>query len=232
MSKNQPVDNELTRYQTSQSVVMCRNEIKNAPYNPRKISSEALKSLKANIKQIGLLGGIVVNKTTGHLVSGHQRLTALDSLERRNDYSLRVELVEMDEKTEKEQNIFMNSASVQGEFDLDMLREILPEIEYENAGLTIEDLSIIGVIDTVDAFAPDNLSDELNENYESRKQATKDLKSKIKSGYNERYETEPVVTLSFSSVKAKQAFMQRFGYDLNAAFINGDMFSEQIERIE
>ena len=132
-----------------QQIAIKRSEINFANYNPRKISDEAKKQLKANLKRIGLLGGVVWNKTTGNLVSGHQRVSVMDEVNRyesgENDYELRVEVVEMDEKTEKEQNIFMNNRSVQGEFDTDMLENMLSDIDYANAGLDDFDLQMLGI---------------------------------------------------------------------------------------
>lgn len=95
-----------------------RSDINFANYNPRKITQEARKNLKSNLKRVGLLGGIVWNEVTGNLVSGHQRISVIDEVNkynpdtRTNDYLIRVEVVHMDEKTEKEQNIFMNNRSV------------------------------------------------------------------------------------------------------------------------
>lgn len=84
-----------------------RSDINFANYNPRKITQEARKNLKANLKRVGLLGGIVWNEVTGNLVSGHQRISVIDEVNkynpdtRTNDYLIRVEVVHMDEKTEK-----------------------------------------------------------------------------------------------------------------------------------
>lgn len=130
-----------------------RSIINFANYNPRKIAPEARKSLKANLKRIGLLGGIVWNEVTGNLVSGHQRVSIIDEVNKynsdtkENDYLIRVEVVRMDEKTEKEQNIFMNNRSVQGEFDSDMLKDMLGGIDYNLAGLNDFDLSMLGIGD-------------------------------------------------------------------------------------
>lgn len=49
------------------------------PKNPRKIDAAALKALQQSLEVFGDLGGVVVNKTTGRLVSGHQRSKALDA---------------------------------------------------------------------------------------------------------------------------------------------------------
>lgn len=130
-----------------------RSIIKFANYNPRKIAPEARKNLKANLKRIGLLGGVVWNEVTGNLVSGHQRISIMDEVNKynsdtkENDYLIRVEVVHMDEKTEKEQNIFMNNRNVQGEFDSDMLKELLDGIDYNYAGLNDFDLNMLGVGD-------------------------------------------------------------------------------------
>ena len=54
-------------------------------------------------------------------------------------------MIDVDLKTEKEQNIFMNSASVQGEFDWTKLKPLALEIDTNAAGLTDSDLNFIGI---------------------------------------------------------------------------------------
>lgn len=128
-----------------------RSSIQFANYNPRKITPEAKKKLKDNIKRVGILGGIVWNERTKNLVSGHQRLSIIDEINRynpdtqENDYLVRVEVVDFDEKTEKEQNLFMNNRNVQGEFDFDELRNMIADIDYTLAGLTDFDLNMLGI---------------------------------------------------------------------------------------
>lgn len=133
----------------SQQLMVKRSDINFAHYNPRTISDEARKKLKANLKRVGLLGGIVWNKTTGNIVSGHQKVSVMDEVNRyengNNDYNIKVEVVEMDEKTEKEQNLFMNNRSAQGEYDNDMLKDMLIDIDYTNAGMDEFDLQMLGI---------------------------------------------------------------------------------------
>lgn len=130
-----------------------RSQINFANYNPRKITPEARKKLKANLKRVGILGGVVWNEVTGNLVSGHQRVSVIDEVNRynsetnENDYLIRVEVVQMDEKTEKEQNVFMNNRNVQGDFDSDMLKDLLDGIDYNLAGLDDFDLNMLGIGD-------------------------------------------------------------------------------------
>jgi hypothetical protein len=134
-----------------QQITVKRSEINFAAYNPRIITEDARKKLKKNLQNVGLLGGVVWNKTTGNLVSGHQRVAAMDSVNRydaetgENDYEFRVEVVEFDEVTEKEQNLFMNNRNVQGTFDDDMLVKMFDGIDYANAGFDATDLQILGL---------------------------------------------------------------------------------------
>ena len=80
---------ELSKYIKSESVELNRSAIHFADYNPRKLSDESRKTLKRGIKKFGLVGGIVVNKRTGlTVVSGHQRLSVMDELQKFPDNEL------------------------------------------------------------------------------------------------------------------------------------------------
>lgn len=118
-----------------------RSQLTNAPYNPRRISELAKRKLAQNIKRVGLVEPPVWNKRTGHIVSGHQRLDILDTLNQTQDYYLHVAEVDMDEKAEKEQVVFMNNTAAQGEYDIERLVEFFKtnqEIEIENTGYEYE----------------------------------------------------------------------------------------------
>lgn len=142
----------LSKYIKSESQELLRSQLHFADYNPRTISDESRKTLKRGIKKFGLAGGLVVNKRTDYtVVSGHQRLSVLDELQKynaethENDYTLRVDVVDVDEAGEQELNILLNNPNAQGQWDFDALSAILPNIDYRNAGLTEADLSMIGV---------------------------------------------------------------------------------------
>lgn len=157
------------RIKQSESRVIMRSQIRLAPYNPRKISDEARRRLKANLKRIGVLGGIVWNERTGNLVSGHQKVGIMDEVNRydpethENDYPIKVEVTDLDEKTEMEQNLFMNNREVQGEYDDDKLREMLKsDIDFSLAGFDDFDLQMLGIGDVDESFiANEKWSEEL-----------------------------------------------------------------------
>ncbi len=52
-------------------------DLKPNPRNPREISAEALDALRASIRELGDISGIVYNERLGHLTCGHQRVEAL-----------------------------------------------------------------------------------------------------------------------------------------------------------
>lgn len=248
------MSDELSKYFKSEPIEIKRSSIGFANYNPRKISGDALKKLKQNIKRVGLLGGIVWNESTGNIVSGHQRVTVLDQLNGYDstdstDYIMRVEKVNMSLKEEKEQNIFMNNQSVQGEFDLDTLRDMIPDIDYKSAGLTDQDLSMIGfdfempvVEDMASGFA--DLSDQYDTRRAEEKKAdemsreariahNKEVKAKVMADSSKQVDDmEAYVMLSFDTYAAKVSFMKRFGYDPSLKFIKGEIFDGQVERID
>lgn len=146
-----------------------RSEINFASYNPRTISEEARKKLKKNLQTVGLLGGVVWNMRSGNLVSGHQKVSIMDAVNRydaetgANDYEFRVEVVDFDDKTEKEQNLFMNNRAVQGTYDDDMLRELLQGIDYTNAGFDDTDMQLLGLGDFGDYDMGDMFGDDGND---------------------------------------------------------------------
>ncbi|MCC8037287.1 MAG: DNA methylase [Bacteroidales bacterium] len=125
-----------------------RSEINLCDYNPRLIDEEGRKALRRSLRKFGTLGGIIVNARNGNRVcSGNQKVAILDSIKGfpENDYELRVEVVDVDDKTEKEIVVVMNNQNVGGKWDFDRLREMIPEIDYKNVGFTDADLSVIGV---------------------------------------------------------------------------------------
>ena len=132
----------------SETIVLKRSEITPADYNPRTITDEARKALKKSIKENGIIGGMVWNKQTGNLVSGHQKLSIADEVnkyEAGNDYEIKVEVIDVDLKKEKELNVFFNSKAVQGEMDYKKLAQIFPDIDASLAGLDDVDLSMIEI---------------------------------------------------------------------------------------
>ena len=121
------------RLETFETKVVHRSEVVEADYNPRTITESAKKKLRKFLRTNGLWAPLIWNKQTGNLVSGHQRLTAMDSVLGTSDYELTVSVIDVDEKTEVTGNVFLNNPSAQGDWDyetLGQLHELFPDISY------------------------------------------------------------------------------------------------------
>lgn len=249
---------DLSKYIKSEVVELQRSAIHLAAYNPRTITEEGKKALKRIIKKYGLVGGIVVNRRTGMtVVSGHQRITVMDELQRydrktkENDYMLRVDLIDVDEKTEKELNIAMNNPNAQGMWDRDKLAEMIPDIEYKDVGLSEADLSLLG-LDYMFKTEEENelanslgdLMQEVNDEKEAEKaqrQAEraakvahmKEVKEQVRQAAEKSAgNMDAYLMLSFDNIENKNRFLQRFGYDADSKFVKGEDFDMRCEVID
>lgn len=231
------------KYKQSETIIVKRSQINFAPYNPRKEDPEIVRKLKKNFKTVGFLGGIVWNRRTSYLVSGHKRIQTLDIINNydgspEKDYDIKVEAVDLDDKTEREQNIFMNSPSAMGEFDMEKMKILVPGIDYEAAGLSVADMNIYGISimhDEVSASTTPIVDDfeEIQRPYEERKAAVKQMKEQIRQQSEQKVEDiESYVMLNFKSYRAKSSFMLRFGFSPDDKIIPGEMFADMVERVE
>lgn len=141
-------ETERKLYKQSETVFIKRSDIHFAAYNPRKRDEKVVEKLRRNFRKVGFMGGIQWNAVTGNLIGGHKRTEALDLIHGYDgtpatDYEIKVERIELDEKTEKEQNIFLNNRRAQGEMDYRLLAEIIDDINPEDAALEEYDMNMI-----------------------------------------------------------------------------------------
>ncbi|MCT4321810.1 ParB N-terminal domain-containing protein [Elizabethkingia anophelis] len=251
----------------SETRTILRSSFSFSDYNPRTISDDARKKLKANIKKNGIIGGLVVNEQTGNLVSGHQRISIADEVNKydpesgKNDYEIKVEIIDVDLKTEKELNIFFNSKSVMGEMDYAKLALMIPDIDIDIAGLDDVDMSFIEMempepveVD-VPVFEPqaakkeklitqefDNsvstpeasISEMEREELEEKSRQEKiDAVKKVKEQVKQSavYEGDPYFTISFDSYENKVFFLEQFGISADVKIIKGEELAEKINNM-
>jgi len=108
-----------------------------AKYNPRKElkpGDPEFEKLKRSIEEFGLVEPIILNKRTGNVVGGHQRLSVLKYLGYTETDCV---IVDLDETKEKALNVALNKIS--GEWDDGLLSALLKDIE--NSGF---DVSLTG----------------------------------------------------------------------------------------
>ena len=144
-------------------------DIKPAPYNPRvtlKPDDEEWEALQNSVQRFGLVEPLIVNKTTGLLISGHQRLNVLKA---NKIPEAEVVIVELDEDQEKLLNIALNK--IDGDWDYQKLEALFEEISPEDikfTGFNQEELN--SMFDSI----PDEYDDEPEENEEKKEEKDDD----------------------------------------------------------
>lgn len=237
----------------SEVVIVMRSQIQEAPYNPKNHTKEQIEQIKKNFKKVGYLGGIIWNERTSNMIDGHKRLKAMDLIYKydgspETDYEVRVEKTDLDEQTEKEQNIFQTKSRT--DFDDELLRILVPDIDYQAAGLDDYDLEYLGLDlnadtanevlqDVEDFYQPVKEQKEIEKAIkkeltdDEKIQQVKDVKKDIEARSIEKVQNmDAYVTLSFDTGKAKEAFMRRFDLDPELKMIKGERLSEMVERID
>ena len=116
------------------------SSLKPADYNPRKISSEQMASLKRSLTEFGFVDPIIVNSRTGNIVGGHQRVAAAKAL---GWDTVPVIEIDLDDAKEKALNVGLNK--IHGEWNFPRLKDLLEELDtgefdLELTGWTGEEL--------------------------------------------------------------------------------------------
>ena len=95
------------------------NNVHPMPDNPRIIDDVALKGLQASLERFGYVEPIVWNKTTGHIIGGHQRFKVLVS---KGFDEAPMVVVEISPEEEMSANLTLNNPEIEGEFNPEALK--------------------------------------------------------------------------------------------------------------
>lgn len=209
-----------SKFQKFEMEAVNRSQIKGADYNPRTISAEAKKRLKKMLEKHGLVQPLVWNKRTGNLVAGHQRLTALDTLEGVKSYDLLVAVIDVPLREEKILNVQLNNPSMQGEWDIDKLTELVgDDINPEEMGFSESDSELL--------FGDDSqFSDVLQdvEGVKDAKDALKEIKEHRAESAKKMAEENSAnfyFTVVCESEEQKKAILKTIGVPDWETFIHG-----------
>lgn len=106
--------------------------------NPRKTNYRKFKALKDSLNKYGFINPLIVNsnpKRQNIIVSGHQRMLAWGEMG--ND-EVPVIFINLTKKEEEEANVRLNRSA--GEFDFDILAEIMPPEKLKEIGFDENEL--------------------------------------------------------------------------------------------
>lgn len=212
-----------------------RSQIREADYNPRVITDQSKKKLKDKMKAVGLLQPLIVNRRTNTLVSGHQRLATLDNLERwkpdsGKDYLLDVGVLDVDDATERELNVFFNNPSAMGEWDLDKLADLNLSDGIDFGDMGFEQYDIDMLFDGDSRFCQLFIDDEEVKKTEGALQAVKDARKQGKEKMKEQNQAAFYVTVVCKNNEEKAELMRMIGVPVFEQFVEGSYLMENIRK--
>lgn len=231
------------KFEAFEIVTLHRSKIQKADYNPRRISESAQKKLKKFLRDNGLWQPLIVNKVTMNLVSGHQRLTIMDSLMRTEDYELTVSMVDVDEKTEVAGNIFMNNQSAMGEWDntkLADIHDIFPDIDFV-ADLAFDESEVDFILG--DSYQPKKTDEEkiFSEKVEESKigkikelEKKSDQKERERIASGDSYEMSDIdysLTFVFPNNHEKREFMKKINKKESEKYVKSTVLYDIFNKV-
>lgn len=227
----------------SETKIIKRSQINLNPYNPKRHTDEQIKLQRKNLKKVGFLGGIVWNEASGNLIDGHRRIKALDIINKYDgtpatDYEVKVEAVKMDDKTEKEQMLYMAVGNSKADYNL--IAPIVDEIDYSNVGLSeaeyneilkLRQTESVEAIPSWDADfgitelevqekSNEEVQQEIAEKPKMTKEQVKAEKQKCDDVAAKHHEEKDLyIILNFDNEEMKQAFCELLGIS-DGPFLN------------
>ena len=141
-------------------------KLKPAPYNPRvelKPGMPEYERLKRSLTEFELVQPLVWNKTTGHIVGGHQRLSIL---KQEGVTEVPVVVVSISLQREKALNIALNNEQVAGKWEMEKLQDLLrdlielPDIDETLTGFDQKDLADLLLTPDLDFLTDDDAEEE------------------------------------------------------------------------
>jgi hypothetical protein len=217
-SKTKPAPSpnpQQSKYQAFTTETVRRVDLVGAPYNPRVLTEDAKRRLKASLQKVGLVQPIVWNKKTGNVVGGHQRLKQLDALEGSSDYTLTVAVLDVDEVREKEINVLLNNTLVSGDWDYDALKSVLNSegMDIEATGFDLaEAMKLFGDDKHARNEIINSISDQLN--------SVKEAYEQMQADSADKDDTDFYNVVVFKSVDQRFEFLEALGLEDNR-YVNG-----------
>lgn len=227
----------------SETKIIKRSQINLNPYNPKRHTDEQVKLQRKNLKKVGFLGGIVWNEASGNLIDGHRRIKALDIINKYDgtpatDYEVKVEAVQMDDKTEKEQMLYMAVGNSKADYNL--IAPIVDEIDYSNVGLSEAEYNEIlklrqtEAVEAIPSWDADFGITELEVQEKSNEEVQQEIQDKPKMTKEQvkaekqkcddvaakhHEEKDLYIILNFDNEEMKQAFCELLGIS-DGPFLN------------
>lgn len=235
-----------SKYEKFEIQKVKRSEIHGSDYNPRTITASALKKLRNKIRKDGLIVPITINKRTGNIVGGHQRLNVMDDLHRGKEYELTVAVIDVDAKKEAELNIFLNNPSAQGDWDKSLLIDFKTtfedldfivdcgfdkfDLDYmfgdtEYGGLFKENKTKKKVLSDIDKVKQSDKMRKLKKKFKEKQLNKNDSGTSEYSEYDDYY-----MVIVFPTNQEKHNFLRKLGIKQTERFIKASKFLDNLTK--
>jgi hypothetical protein len=97
------------------------------PFNHRRHPDKQRKAVAASIREIGFVKSVIVNRTTGHVIDGHERI--MQALAQGDDTMVDVEYVELSEEKEKLALLILDKTSELATVDNASLEALVGDVQ-------------------------------------------------------------------------------------------------------
>lgn len=152
-------------FQVFERANIMRSQLRFHETNPMVMDQHAAKRLRQGVKDFGLVTALTVNRretANGFpaskqgqlvLVGGHQRCRSMDSLAGfnqetgENDYQIPIDIITVDPAKELEILVFLNNRNAQGNYDLDLLAEIVTTPGVKVGSLGFDKVELYNMLD-------------------------------------------------------------------------------------
>lgn len=115
------------------------NKLQEAYYNPRvalRAGDEEYEKLRRSIQEFGYVLPVIVNEKDNTIIGGHQRVNVMKEL---GYTEIDVIFIDVDETDERVLNIALNK--IEGEWDLDKLKDLMQEFDENDIDSTVTGFS-------------------------------------------------------------------------------------------
>jgi hypothetical protein len=217
----------LAEHQRFTTRTIHRSQLQNAPYNPRLIDKHARGKLRDKLAEIGLVTTLIWNERTGNLVGGHQRLDVLDELEGRSDYHLTVAVVDLDDRAEREMNVFLNNRSAMGQWDAEALTKLVAtsDAKIEEMGFDPADIQLLFETADLSSLFSDAKGETLAKEADWFEQAY-EMRKDHKRGSDDQYDAEFYAVVVFATTAEREEFLHRAGCARAERAIDGKILAD------
>lgn len=222
--------------QPIEAVIINRSLIKPYPKNPRTLDRSSEKRLWRHLDKYGLLSPLLVQRSTGFVLSGNQRLRWLDDRKKEDDYELQIVYCDVDDEQAKSIVVHMNNASAQGQWDMSTLESILDELSTDQALLMDASFSQLDLefmfpsnknLSAIMAAAPEAVEKIIDEVTQA-KTLSRESRNVANKKVNEKRNDEPYLVIVFDSTDEKKQFLFNIGLPHNERFIDAALLKQSL----